>query len=129
MQDPQVARFVQGLRAVMDAHEGPVCLLASVDLSHVGRKFGDPQGITPERIEQVHSADARMLQRLSALDAEGFFDHFRPDANARNVDAVTAVYVMLQALGTHGHAQLLDYRQWIEEQTDSMVSFASLAVY
>jgi len=52
----------------------------------------------------------------------------RPDANGRNVDAVTAVYVMLHALGP-GRGKLIDYQQWHERETDSMVSFAGLALY
>ena len=59
---------------------------------------------------------------------EQFFDHFRADGNARHVDAVTAVYVMMHALGK-GRVEQIAYDQWREEATDSMVTYASAAIY
>jgi hypothetical protein len=44
------------------------------------------------------------------------------------VDAVTAVYIMLRALEGKGQAEQLDYRQWREIETDSMVTFASISI-
>jgi hypothetical protein len=128
MERPDVGEFVGALRRLMEEHEGEVCLIASVDLSHVGRKFGDEQGIDGQRALEVEAADRAMLAPITVGDAEAFFDTFRSDANARNVDAVTAVYVMMQALGPRT-AQLLEYQQWNERETDSMVSFAGVAFH
>lgn len=108
---------------------GPdLCIIASVDLSHVGLKFGDAEGVDPFRAQQIRSADRAMLERVEARDPEGFFDHFRPDRNGRNVDAVTAVYTLLHALGS-GPAELIDYDQYLEAPTQSLVSFASMALF
>jgi AmmeMemoRadiSam system protein B len=123
---PEVSEFIDALRALIADYAGDVCIVASVDLSHVGLKFGDMEGVTPERMAEVRQADARMLAMARCRDAEGFFNHFRADGNARNVDAVTAVYVMLKVLG-EGTAREIAYEQWREEETDSMVTFASMA--
>jgi len=123
-----VRDFIAALRQLIAEWGGDVCIIASVDLSHVGLKFGDEKGIDQARLEHIRARDAEMLERVQALDPEGFLDHFRPDANSRNVDAVTAVYVMLHALGP-GRGKLIDYQQWHEQETDSMVSFAGLAIY
>lgn len=127
-QKPVVKEFIEALRRLIDEYEGDVCVIASVDMSHVGIKFGDQQGIDEARAKKVRKADEAMLELIAAIDPEGFFDHFRPDANERNVDAVTAVYVMLHALG-QGRGQRIKYEQWHEEETDSMVTYASVAIY
>lgn len=127
-QRTDVGRFCDALGTLIGEMGPSACVIASVDLSHVGRKFGDPNGVDPLRAQFIRSADLRMLERVRERDAEGFFDHFRADGNARNVDAVTAVYTMLHVLGG-GEAELLDYDQHLEPATESVVSFASMALY
>jgi AmmeMemoRadiSam system protein B len=126
---PEVKEFVAALRTLVEEYEGDVCILASVDLSHIGLKFGDDRGVDELRAATVRAADELMLEQVESADAESFFDHFRPDANARNVDAVTSVYVMLHALGGQGRGERISYQQWKEEETDSMVTYASVAIY
>ncbi|MEN6625090.1 MAG: AmmeMemoRadiSam system protein B [Candidatus Sumerlaeia bacterium] len=128
MERPGVGDFVRALRQLVNEYEGRVCVIASVDLSHVGRKFGDADGIDDLRAQSVRRQDGEMLERVAAMDAEGFFASIRRDGNARNVDATTAVYVMMNMLG-EGSAGELDYQQWHEQETDSMVTFASMAIY
>ena len=125
---PEVGGFVQALRTLFAEYEGDVCIIASVDLSHVGIKFGEMEGVDDERAQAVGEADRRMLGLVERMDPEGFFDHFRQDGNARNVDAVTAVYVLLHTLGG-GACETIVYEQWREQETDSMVSYASLVIY
>ena len=125
---PEVGEFVLALRRLVEEHPGRVCLVASVDLSHVGKKFGEMEGITDARAEAIRQADAEMLAHVQGGEAEAFFHQFRRHGNARHVDAVTAVYVMLHVLGG-GKAGTLDYQQWHELETDSMVTFASLPIY
>ncbi len=126
---PVVNDFIEALRRLIDELNGDVCLIASVDLSHVGLKFGDAEGISDLRRELVRSADDAMLATIERGEPEAFFDTFRADRNARNVDAITSVYVLLHALGAVARAERLDYQQWHEAATDSMVSYASLALY
>lgn len=123
-----VGAFCRALRTLMEEDGPPLCIVASVDLSHVGKKFGDETGVDPARAEQIRAADLEMLERVRQRDAEAFFDHFRSDANGRNVDAVTAVYTLLHTLGG-GTAELIAYDQHLEFATESMVSFASMALY
>lgn len=123
-----VGGFCAALQRLMQEDGPPVCVVASVDLSHVGPKFGDEQGVDPVRAQSIRSADLEMLETVRRRDPEAFFDHFRADANGRNVDAVTAVYTMLHVLG-EGPADLIAYDQHLEFATESVVSFASMALY
>ena len=124
----EVRVFVDALRQLIEEYGGDVCVVASVDMSHVGLKFGDAEDVDDTRAEEVRQADMEMIDRIHAMDAEGFFDHFRADCNARNVDAVTAVYVLLKTLGA-GEGRLIEYDQWREEETGSMVTYASMAIH
>lgn len=125
---PEVGEFCDALKKLTEEFGPRVCLIAGVDLSHVGKKFGDPQGVDDFRAGLIRAADMRMLEQVKARDPEAFFDHFRPDRNARNVDAVSAVYALLHAIGP-GEGELLSYSQYREHETESLVSFASMALY
>lgn len=124
----EVHRFCEALKTLLGELGPGACVIAGVDLSHVGKKFGDPNGVDDLRAGLVHAADQRMLENVRRRNAEEFFDHFRPDKNARNVDAVTAVYTLLRTLGP-GEAELLAYDQFRETETESMVTYASMALY
>lgn len=128
IQIPEVRDFCAALRTLIEETDRRVCVIAGVDLSHVGRKFGDERGIDDLRADLVRTADLRMLGHVEERDAEAFIDHFRPDGNARNVDAVSAVYSMLNVIGP-GKGELLHYDQYREHETDSMVTYASVALY
>ncbi len=123
----EVGEFCDALAKLVEEFGPRVCIIAGVDLSHVGKKFGDTQGVDDFRAGLVRAADMRMLELVRERNPEGFFDHFRPDRNARNVDAVSAVYTMLHVLGP-GDAALLQYDQYREKETESMVTFASMTL-
>lgn len=128
MMREEAKRFAGALRQLIEELGPRTCVIAGVDLSHVGRKFGDERGVDDLRAEIVRAADIKMLEAVQSRDPEAFFDHFKPDRNARNVDAVSAVYTLLQALGP-GEAELIDYNQYRERETESLVSYASVALY
>ncbi|MCH8332372.1 AmmeMemoRadiSam system protein B [Candidatus Sumerlaeota bacterium] len=123
-----VGEFCAALEKLIDELGPRVCVIAGVDLSHVGKKFGDADGVDDFRAGLVRAADMRMLDCVKECDPEAFFNHFREDGNARKVDAISAVYSMLHTLGP-GEAQLLNYDQHRETETESMVTFASMAIY
>ena len=125
---PEIGEFCDAIRTLIEELDERVCIIAGVDLSHIGKKFHDDRGVDDHRAEMVRAADLGMLEHVCKRDPEAFFDHFRPDFNARNVDAVAAVYTMLHALGP-GETELLEYNQYREHETDSMVTYASMALY
>ena len=51
--DPEVSRFVQALRAAESASGKRVAYIGGIDLCHVGPEFGDPSPVDPELQEQV----------------------------------------------------------------------------
>src|SRR5262249_35125842 len=63
--DPRVPRFIDALLATMATCKRSVCLVAGVDLAHVGPRFGDPQPNTADSLAAVAAADTSMLETIT----------------------------------------------------------------
>ena len=70
--DLRVPRFIDALLETMAASRRNVCVIAGVDLAHVGPRFGDPEPNTPEGLAAVRTADLGMLEAVTAGDATAF---------------------------------------------------------
>ncbi len=127
-QVPELARLLEGLAAAIGRTEKRVQFVLSVDLSHVGPKFGDADAIRDEQAAQVRARDAELLACAEGVDADAWFAHFAGDKNARRVDAGLAVYTFLSLL-RRGQGTMLGYDQDRQPETDSMVSYASMAFF
>ena len=129
--DPEVAEFVSVLRdTVLLAREAGkrVGLIASVDLSHVGSRFGDDTPLTPDLLGFIESADREFLECVERGDSNELHCKLARDDNARNVDAHSAVFALLAAF-PEIRGQLLHYAQAYDAPANSVVSFASMALY
>ncbi len=122
---PAIARFVDELRAWLAEPPGGKLVVAGVDLSHVGPKFGDP--VPAASLEpRFRAADETLLAALAEGDAELFYETVAGSGNRYKVCGFSALWTLLSVLpGLRG--RLLDYRVWHEEATRSAVSFAALS--
>lgn len=125
-QVPELTRMVDGLAAALARTGKRVQFVLSVDFSHVGPKFGDADPIREERAAAVRVRDAELLACAEQVDADAWFEHFREDLNARRVDAGVAVHTFLWLL-RRGRGVLLGYDQNRQPETESMVTYASMA--
>lgn len=122
--DRRVPRFVGALLETMAASGRPVCLIAGVDLAHVGPRFGDPAPNTAESLDTVAAADLGMLDAVTAGDPTGFFASVAHDTDTRRICGLSPIYTFLRALpGVEG--RLLRYRQWPDPQ--GAVTFCAAA--
>ncbi len=131
-EDEEVRQFLPALKALIDERGQDVCLIAGVDLSHVGQRFGQAVKMTPGFLRQLEAKDRALLERVTERDAEGFFRRVREEGDATNVCGVPAIYALLCLLGPAGGAgtggaRLLHYGQAVDESTQSVVSFAAAA--
>jgi AmmeMemoRadiSam system protein B len=102
-----------------------VCFVAGVDLAHVGRQFGDREPITDEFLKWVESEDQRLVQRLAALDAPGFFNEIAKDQDKRRICGFSPLYSLIHLLnGSRG--KTLKYSQAFTPETGSAVTFTSM---
>jgi len=104
-------------------HDDTTIVIAGVDLSHVGPKFGHdmPASVI---ITESERHDKQLLHHLCALDADGFWSESERVKDRYNVCGFSALACLLEILpSSHGH--LLGYEIFKEEPTRSAVSFAA----
>lgn len=120
---PDIAAGIRALRRIVASRR---CLVvASVDLAHVGPRFGDEVEVDEALAGSTREADDRLIQRAVDGSAESFWNEGMADSNSRHVDALSAVYVLLSALDSP-RGRKLGYGQG-EDPAGGLVSFVSIA--
>jgi AmmeMemoRadiSam system protein B len=122
----EVRRFVDALRAAESASGRKVAYIGGIDLSHVGREFGDPDLLDTATLDRVRGFDSRLLERAAAGDPAGWFGIAAAVNNRWRVCGLAATYTMLHAMGP-AQGRLLKYDQAVDAAGTCCVSFASLA--
>ncbi len=120
-----LGRFVNALRDLLREAGDRAAVIASVDLSHVGRRFGDPISLSPGLLSTIQAQDRELLKHSEEMDAAGFFENNRDDKDRRHVCGFPALYTLLSSI-TAKRGQLLHYAQAPEEKTQSVVTFAAM---
>ena len=125
--DPRVASFLDALRTEISAERRRVLVLAAVDFAHVGRKFGDDFAADQAVAARVQREDLALIEEIRRGDPDGFFAAVARDRDARRICGLAPMYTQLELLRGRG-GRLLKYGIAMEPQTQSAVSFASLAI-
>jgi len=125
--DSRVASFVTTLRAELETERRRVLILSGVDFAHVGRKFGDSFAADRAVAERVQHEDLNLIENIKRGDPEGFFADIVKDRDARRICGLAPMYTQLELLRGRS-ARLLKYGIAMESQSESAVSFASLAI-
>lgn len=123
----RVGAFLEALAAELAAERRRVLVVAGVDFSHIGRKFGDSFGVDDDVARDLRRADLELIEYVKRGDATGFFAAIAKDRDRRRICGLAPMYMQLQLLQGH-QARLLKYDIALEPQTESAVSFASLAI-
>ncbi|MFQ5913053.1 MAG: AmmeMemoRadiSam system protein B [Nitrospinota bacterium] len=125
MEDPRVSGFVEGLKKTLAREKRKVCVIASVDLAHVGPRFGHPDPVDAARLTVTQQKDREMLERVQNKDPEAFFGFVRDEQDQRNICGLTPIYTLLHALDCREVSLLL---YGISPDPQGTVTFASLLV-
>jgi MEMO1 family protein len=125
--DPRVGSFLDVLRAELENETRRVLIIAGVDFAHVGRKFGDSFSADQKVAEWVKREDLSLIENIKRGDPDGFFAEVTKDRDARKICGLSPMYTQLELLRSHP-ARLLMHDIAMEPQTESAVSFASLAI-
>ena len=123
-----VDSFRAALRKTIADRGKKVCLIASVDFSHVGPRYGDEQPPDPAFMAGVSAADRRLLQAVENLDSRGFFESVRQMRDRTRVCGFSSIYTLLRAIEAE-KGELLDYSKTVVDAQNSSVTFASVAIY
>jgi AmmeMemoRadiSam system protein B len=120
----KAGNFLEALKEVLRDESCETLLIAGVDFSHIGPKFGHEM---PARHLQGQSEahDRSLLNALTMLNAEKYWEESRKVRDQYNVCGFAAMACLLEAM-PHCKGKLLHYQIWHEEPTQSAVSFASV---
>jgi MEMO1 family protein len=126
IEDAEVRRFIDALRAAESASGKTVAYIGGIDLCHVGPEFGDPDPLDATTLDHVRSFDTAMLDHAAANDPAAWFGTAAKVGNRWRVCGLAATYTMLHAMGP-ARGRLLQYDQAVDDRRTCCVSFASLA--
>ena len=124
----EVEEFIEALQQTLAQADSEVCCIAAVDLSHIGRRFGQNISLSPELLKEVEREDRAMINTVLGLDGEAFFRGIQQEQDRRNVCGVPALYTLLRVVRAE-EGKLLRYEQAVDQGAESLVSFMAGAFY
>lgn len=117
------------LRDLAESTDGRVGFIASVDLAHIGPRYGDR--FKPHRgvIAEHMTADRNLLQTLEQCDPEKFIAILQRENNARKVCGLAPLYLLAKILEGRAVGKLLQHSHATVDADGSFVTFAGMAFY
>lgn len=122
--DEEIEALIAAIRDTALAQGGATLYVASVDLSHVGPRFGDPAPDERTRAE-VEGVDREAIEAARAGDADAWFAAIAAKDDATRICGFAAAYVMLRC-AEPGPGRTLRY-EVSPEPDKTLVSIATLA--
>jgi predicted class III extradiol MEMO1 family dioxygenase len=89
--------------------------------------FHDPQAVNQQQLDYIEELDLKTLEFVQNTDPEGFYKDVTRDGDKRKICGLPNIYAMLSVLDA-GKGRLIKYMQGVEEQTGSVVTFASVVI-
>ncbi|MGA2518489.1 MAG: AmmeMemoRadiSam system protein B [Thermodesulfobacteriota bacterium] len=123
-----IRQFIDALKEAVSSLGREVCYIASADLAHMGVQFGDRDGVSEYGLRVIAQEDQEMLEYAEKMDGEGFFSSISRERDRRKICGLPPIYSMLKTLEAK-EGKLLKYGQAFAPETESVVTFASLAFY
>ncbi|ROQ92276.1 AmmeMemoRadiSam system protein B [Desulfosoma caldarium] len=124
---PVIDRFCDALREAAEEAETTVGFLASVDLAHIGPRYGDD--FVPHRftIQEHMEEDRKLLEALREPNPDAFMDQILRDGNGRKVCGVPPLYVLSRVLQGSAQGRVLHHDHAVVDPQGSFVTFAAMA--
>ncbi len=123
---PGVNGFLEALRTLWEEDPAGTLVVAGVDFSHIGMKFGHGERASSLLLE-AKAHDRALIAALVEGDGATFWEESRKVGDRFNVCGFSTLAVLLDAFpGMKG--RLLDYEFWREEATQSAVSYAAIVL-
>jgi MEMO1 family protein len=116
--------MVRVMEELIHERKGRVLIVAGVDLSHVGLKFGDPlpaYSILP----QARSNDKSILSLLSMIKPESILQHAIETQDQYHLCGLPAILLFAKLL-MECCAEILHFDTFDEQATQSAVNYASI---
>lgn len=127
-EDEQIREFIDVLKNIIGEYGEKICVIAGVDFSHIGRRFGQNITITPDVTGDLKKSDKVYIDILLDGDAEKFIKHVQIEKDRTNICGIPALYTILKII-EQKESKYLMYDQAVDKTTHSIVSFAGIAYY
>ncbi|MEE9193879.1 MAG: AmmeMemoRadiSam system protein B [Thermodesulfobacteriota bacterium] len=127
-EDKKISTFLTELKKIINSYGDSVVVIAGVDLAHVGPKFGDKDQVDEKTLSWIRNRDAISLEYTEKIDAEGFYRSVEEEKDKRKICGLSSIYSMLKVTDA-SYGTILDYDNALEEDTGSVVTFASAGYY
>ncbi|MGA2400855.1 MAG: AmmeMemoRadiSam system protein B [Syntrophobacteraceae bacterium] len=121
--------FARNLAELVFGGNHSVGIIASVDMAHVGPRYGDRYKPNKATIQEHLSSDESLLKLLEKCNANDFIQKINRDANSRKICGVAPLYTMAKALEGRARGTTLRQSHAIVDEDGSFVTFASMAFY
>jgi len=122
--DSTYEALIAAVREAEGSLGGATVHVAAVDLSHVGRRFGDP-AVDDRTLGEVETSDRAALTAATRGDADGWYHAIAAHQDSTRVCGWGPTYAMIRC-AEPGEGRLLHYQQ-SREENGSMVSVAAMA--
>jgi len=120
--------FAEALRATIAAEKRRVCVIASVDFSHVGPRYGERQTPDAAFLQRVSAADQRLLAAIETVNAGDFIQANAQIEDEYRVCGFAPMHTMLASTAaTRGRT--LKYEQGRVDEHQSIVTYASAVLF
>jgi len=121
--EERISSFIRGFRTkIYEKYKKPL-FVASVDFSHVGRKFNDPFDAM-EQLDSIREFDRKLIEHIKNCDADAFFTEVSNVKDRFKICGLSPIYTLLSVVQPRkGHFLAYDY--WDDSQNKSVVTFAS----
>jgi AmmeMemoRadiSam system protein B len=127
-EEAEIKDFIDALTATIEEYGDDICVIAGVDLSHIGQRFNQNITITDAVIDRLKNSDQKLLAPVLEGDAESFMKLINEQQDRTNVCGIPAIYTLLKVLKP-AESKLLLYDQAVDYTTNSIVSFAGAGLY
>lgn len=125
---PRADTFLGALGGVLRDYGDRACVIAAVDLAHVGPQFGDPLGLGEPQRAALRAADKATFSHVESLDSVEFWNDVTRDGNARRICGLCPLYAFLEVIRPRASAgHLLRYDQAVDAD-GNVVSYAAAVV-
>ena len=116
--------MVQALKSLLQERKGNALLVAGVDLSHIGRKFGD-QLPSDAILPQATANDKSVLSFLAQGDVENVFQNAIENEDRFRICGLPAILIFASLLA-ESRSDILHFDTYHERETQSAVNYASM---
>lgn len=123
----EYSKQINAIKGVINESNKKVLFLASGDLAHIGRRFGDEFDAS-EQFDELNNEDKILINHLSKINKEAFFQEISKNNDKRRICGLSPFYAMLNLINPNS-SKVLGYNLWDDTSTKTAVSFCSIAYF